>query len=66
MKRNLRAYLGFLLSPVLTLILTESYLYHPFTDMSLNPWLLNISFYWLLAAFLWLLTGRLRTFAATA
>lgn len=60
MKRNLRAYLGFLLSPVLTLILTESYLYHPFTDMPLNPWLLNISFYWLLAALLWLLTGRLR------
>lgn len=60
MKKNLRAYLGFLLSPVLTLILTESYLYHPFTDMSLNPWLLNIGFYWLLAAFLWLLTGRLR------
>ena len=60
MKKNLRAYLGFLLSPVLTLILTESYLYHPFTDMSLNPWLLNISFYWLLAALLWLLTGRLR------
>lgn len=51
---------GFFLCPVLTFILTESYSYNPFTDMKPVVWLLNGSFYWLSAAALVMLTGRLR------
>lgn len=51
---------GFFLCPVLTFILTESYNYNPFTDMKPVVWLLNGSVYWLFAAVLVMLTGRLR------
>ena len=63
MKERLRAgmpFLGFLLCPVLTFILTEVYLYNPFTDMKRMPWCLNLLIYWLTAAILVMLTGRLR------
>lgn len=63
MKERLRAalpFLGFLICPAVTMILTELYLYNPFTDMKPAPWLLNFIFYWLTAAFLVMLTGRLR------
>ena len=63
MKERLRTalpFLGFLICPVVTMILTELYLYNPFTDMKPAPWLLNFIWYWLTAAFLVMLTGRLR------
>lgn len=63
MKERLRAalpFLGFLICPAVTMILTELYLYNPFTDIKPAPWLLNFIFYWLTAAFLVMLTGRLR------
>lgn len=63
MKEKLRAslpFLGFLICPVVTMILTELYTHNPFTDMKLAPWLLNFALYWLIALFLVMLTGRLR------
>ncbi len=63
MKEKLRAsmpLLGFLLCPVVTMILTELYTHDPFQDMKKTPWILNIILYWLLAAFLVMATGRLR------
>lgn len=63
MKKRLRAdmpCLGFFICPVFTMILTELYTHNPFADMQLIPWILNLVFYWLTAAFLYLLTGRLR------
>jgi len=62
MRDRLRAalpFFGFFTCPVLTLILTELYLYNPFREMKWAPWMLNIVLYWLLAAFLFALTGRL-------
>lgn len=54
------SFLGLLGCPVVTMILTELYLYNPFIDMKSASWLLNAIFYWLTAAFLVMLTGRLR------
>lgn len=51
---------GFLLCPVLTFILTETYLYNPFTDIRRVPFCLNLLLYWLIAAILAAVTGRLR------
>lgn len=53
-------FFGFWISPFLTLILTECYTHDPFTDMGFFPWLLNLSLYWLIAALLFFITGRLR------
>lgn len=54
------SFFGFLVCPVVTMILTELYTHNPFTDMKLMPWLLNGIFYWLTAAILVMLTGRMR------
>ena len=46
MKEKLRAsmpLLGFLLCPVVTMILTELYTHDPFQDMKKTPWILNIA-----------------------
>lgn len=53
-------FFGFRISPVLTLILTECYTHDPFADMGVFPWILNLILYWLTAALLFFLTGRLR------
>lgn len=53
-------FFGFWISPALTLILTECYTHDPFADLGIFPWILNLSLYWLTAALLFFLTGRLR------
>lgn len=63
MKKRMRAgnpFLGFFLCPVLTLLLTELYTHNPLTDIKPAPWLLNFLLYWLTAALLLMVTGRLR------
>lgn len=54
------AFLGFLVCPILTLVLAEAFSYNPFTEIRPAAWILNCIFYWIFAAFLFFLTGRLR------
>ncbi len=63
MRERLRAgmpFFGFLACPAITLVLTECYTHNPFKEMALFPWLLNLVLYWILAACLLFITGRLR------
>ncbi len=55
----MRPVLGALLCPICSFILTELFLYNPFTEMALAPWLLNAWFYLCFAGLLVCITGRL-------
>jgi len=55
----MRPLLGALLCPICSFILTELFLYNPFTEMSLAPWVLNAWFYLCFAGLLICMTGRL-------
>ena len=55
-----RALAGLLVCPILTLILAEAFSYNPFAEIRPVAWILNCIFYWIFAAFLLFLTGRLR------